>query len=257
MVKFRHVHFKGEVIWDEREIMHESFQKNNLEALSTFLIKDENDVKFLRRSPSLHRLKCKFSSGYNQSKPYYYPTLNFLDHLESLSILFGARSIISNLISLPLNLRKLTLTYFKLNSKEMKMIGELPKLEVLKLESDIIEDYEWNPNEDEFQQLRFFKLHYSRIQLNVSSDHFPRLEQLVLRCYHTAIPSSLGDIPTLLKIKVQWCTKEVEESASKILEEQQENGNELLKDTVSGSNKLRGVMVLLETPILMNLIGLY
>ncbi|KAL2453686.1 putative disease resistance RPP13-like protein 3 [Abeliophyllum distichum] len=90
---------------------------------------------------------------------------------------------------------KLTLTDFKLNSEEMKMIGELPKLEVLKLESAVIEDNQWNPNE-------------------------------VLTRFDTAIPSSVGDIPTLVKIKVKWCTKQVEESALKILEEQTD---ELLK----------------------------
>ncbi|KAL2454412.1 NB-ARC domain-containing protein [Abeliophyllum distichum] len=227
MVKLRHVHFGGEVDSYKREIMHESFQINNLEAFSYFLIKYENDLKFLRSSPFLHRLKCILSSEWNPSKPYYYPTLNFLNHLESLSILFRASSIISNLISLPLSLRKLTLTDFKLNSKEMKMIGELPKLEVLKLESAVIEDNQWNPKEGEFQQLRFLKLYRILLEeLNVASDNFPRLEQLVLRGFETAIPSSVGDIPTLVKIEVKWCTKQVEESALKILEEQTD---ELLK----------------------------
>ncbi|KAL2532956.1 Disease resistance protein RPP13 [Abeliophyllum distichum] len=229
MVMLRHVHFEGVVDWREREIMDESFQINNLEAFSTLLIKDENDMKILRYSPFLNRLKCKLASVGNSSAPYYYPTLNFLNHLESLSILFEAFGIISNLISLPLNLRKLTLTNFKLNSKEMKMIGELPKLEVLKLESSRIEDYKWNPNEDEFQQLRFLKLYNMRVELNVSSDDFPRLEQLVLTRFDTAIPSSLGYIPTLVKIEIKWCAKEVEESASEIQEEQKEYGNELLQ----------------------------
>ncbi|KAL2533011.1 Disease resistance protein RPP13 [Abeliophyllum distichum] len=237
MVKLRHVHFKGEVLWDEREIMYESFQKNNLEALSTFLIEDENDLKFLRCSPFLRRLKCKFSSNYNPSKPYSYPILNFLNHLESLSIFFMANGHLSNLISLPLNLKKLTLTYFNLNSKEMKIIGELPKLEVLKLESCSIEDYQWNPNEDEFQQLRFLKLVSTWVELNVSSDHFPRLEQLVLTESDTLIPSNLGDIPTLMKIEVKWCKKQVEEAALKILEEQQDNGNELLNVTIISSGR--------------------
>ncbi|KAL2487168.1 putative disease resistance protein [Abeliophyllum distichum] len=133
-----------------------------------------------------------------------------------------SRFIFSNM-----KLVKLTLTDFKLNSKEMKMIGELPKLEVLKLESSVIEDDQWNPNEGEFQQLRFLKLYRILLEeLNVSSDNFPRLEQLVLRRFDTAIPSSVGDIPTLVKIKVKWCTKQVEESALKILEEQTD---ELLK----------------------------
>ncbi|KAL2455160.1 putative late blight resistance protein-like protein R1B-16 [Forsythia ovata] len=235
MVKLRYVHFEGEVNWYKRETIHGSFQNTNLEALSTFIIADENDMKFLRCSPFLRRLKCLLASELNPSKPYYYPTLNFLNHLESLSIIFSACGIISNLISLPLTLRKLTLTYFKLNSKEMKMIGELPKLEVLKLESSGIEDYEWNPNEDEFQQLRFLKLGYMGVQLNVSSDHFPRLEQLVLTQFRTSIPSSLGYIPTLVKIEVRWCEKQVEESASEIQEEQKEYGNELLKVIIISS----------------------
>ncbi|KAL2553429.1 putative late blight resistance protein-like protein R1B-16 [Forsythia ovata] len=237
MVKLRHVHFEGEVNWYEREIINESFQKNNLEVLSTFLVEDENDMKFLRCSPFLHRLKCKLSSGYNTSKPYYYPTLDFLKHLESLSILFRAHGVLSNVISLPLTLRNLTLTSFQLNSNEMKMIGELPKLEVLKLKSAVIEDYKWNPNEDEFQQLRFLKLDYMGVQLNVSSDHFSRLGQLVLTRFMTAIPSSLGDIPTLVKIEVRWCEKQVEKSASKIQEEQKEYGNELLKVMIISSGR--------------------
>ncbi|KAL2532988.1 NB-ARC domain-containing protein [Abeliophyllum distichum] len=201
--------------------MHENFQLNNLEAFSYFLIKYENDLKFLRSSPFLHRLKCILSSEFNPSELYYYPTSNFFNHLESLSILFRASGIISNLMSLPLTLRKLTLTDFKLNSKEMKMIGELPKLEVLKLESVVIEDNQWNPNEGEFQQLRFLKLdNFLLVELNVSSDNFPILEQLVLRRFEIAIPSSVGDIPTLVKIEVKWCTKQVEECALKILEEQ-------------------------------------
>ncbi|KAL2479139.1 putative late blight resistance protein-like protein R1A-3 [Forsythia ovata] len=185
----------------------------------------------------LLRLKCKFSSEYNPSKPYYYPTLDFLKHLESLSILFRAHGVLSNVITLPLTLRNLTLTAFKLNSNEMKMIGELPKLEVLKLESSGIEDYKWNPNEDEFQQLRFLKLDFMGVQLNVSSYHFSRLEQLVLTRFMTAIPSSLGDIPTLVKIEVRWCEKQVEESASKIQEEQKEYGNELLKVIIISSGR--------------------
>ncbi|KAL2553409.1 putative late blight resistance protein-like protein R1B-14 [Forsythia ovata] len=238
MEKLRHVHFGGDTNWYERRIINESFQKNNLEVLSTFLIEDENDMKFLRCSPFLHRLKCKFPSAYNPSKAYYYPTLDFLKHLESLSILSRAHAcVLSNEISLPLTLRNLTLTSFRLNSNEMKIIGELPKLEVLKLESAGIEDYKWNPNEDEFQQLRFLKLDYMGVRLNVSSDHFPRLEQLVLTRFRTAIPSSLGDIPTLVKIEVIWCEKQVEESASKIKEEQKENGNELLKVIIISSGR--------------------
>ncbi|KAL2533024.1 putative disease resistance protein [Abeliophyllum distichum] len=131
----------------------------------------------------------------------------------------------------------LTLTAFNLNSNEMKMIGKLPKLEVLKLESSRIEDYKWNPNEDEFQQLRFLKLDFMGVQLNFSSDHFSRLEQLVLTRFRTAIPSSLGDIPSLVKIEVRWCEKQVEESASKIQKEQKEYGNELLKVIIISSGR--------------------
>ncbi|KAL2552900.1 Disease resistance protein RPP13 [Forsythia ovata] len=239
MVKLRRVHFEGKLSWREREIVGESFQINNLEAFSSFIIKDENDMKILRCSPFLRRLKCKLSSVGNPSNnPYFYPTLNFLNHLESLSMLSEIYGIISNLISLPLTLKRLTLTDFRLNSKEMEMIRELPELEVLKLENCTIEDYQWNPNEGEFKQLRFLKIdRMKRVELNVSSDHFPRLEQLVLTRFETAIPSSLGDIPTLVKIEVKWCNKQVEESALRILEEQKDNGNEWLKVIIISSER--------------------
>ncbi|KAL2533021.1 NB-ARC domain-containing protein [Abeliophyllum distichum] len=211
-----------------------------------------------------HRLSILSSSITPFSRPFGLHVRSLLGYLpEPSRFIFSNMELVKTqmqicICCLPLNLRKLTLTKLKLNSNEMKMIGELQKLEVLKLESASIEDNEWNPNEGEFQQLRFLKLRNMGVVLKVSSDHFPRLEQLVLTRFRTAIPSSLGDIPTLVKIEVKWCTNEVEESALKILEEQQDNGNELLKVKIVGLNKLRTLMVKAASvllPIFMNLIG--
>ncbi|KAL2553369.1 putative late blight resistance protein-like protein R1A-3 [Forsythia ovata] len=63
--------------------------------------------------------------------------------LASLNISFDPSYVSEDaspdLTSLPLNLRKLTLRNFDLSWKQMKIIGELPKLEVLKLRDVTIE----------------------------------------------------------------------------------------------------------------------
>ncbi|KAL2532974.1 NB-ARC domain-containing protein [Abeliophyllum distichum] len=163
------------------------------------------------------------------------------NQLESLNISFDPSYVLDDaspdFTSLPLNLRKLTLRNFDLSWKKLKIIGELPRLEVLKLRDVTIEGKQWDASEEEFQELRFLELDGVQIEhWNASSDHFPKLEQLVLRsCQHLEIPSDLGFIPCLLKIEVHGCIKSVEESALQILEEQRDNGNEELKVIISHS----------------------
>lgn len=74
-------------------------------------------------------------------------------------------------------------------------------------------------------------------QWNVeSSQHFPRLEQLVLRsCYkREEIPSEIGEITTLQLIEVRGrCQESMVESARRIRQEQRDMGNDELRIDVS------------------------
>ncbi|KAL2551427.1 putative late blight resistance protein-like protein R1B-23 [Forsythia ovata] len=119
-----------------------------------------------------------------------------------------------------------------MSPEQMDIIGKLEYLEVLKLQTVDFEGNQWDTSEGGFPQHKFLKL--SEVQIeewNTSSDHFPRLQRLVLQTCGglKMIPPILGDIPTLQMIKVYKCAKAIEDSAKKIQEEQQDNGNEELK----------------------------
>ncbi|KAG8365134.1 hypothetical protein BUALT_Bualt18G0072800 [Buddleja alternifolia] len=119
----------------------------------------------------------------------------------------------------------------------MSIIGELPGLTVRKLGYLAFVGARWDTRYGEFQQLRFLKLkRLSFVQWNVSSsDHFPKLNQLVLHACNNLkeMPSQIGEIPTLQMIEVKWCKKSVAKSALQIQEEQRDIGNEDLRVVIS------------------------
>ncbi|KAL2532914.1 NB-ARC domain-containing protein [Abeliophyllum distichum] len=148
MVKLRHVHFRGGAqfskSWSMRATKDEIFHGSNLQKVSSISIYDESEEKILTYSPSLRRLKCRVVVFWNSSENNYrYLAFNFLNQLESLSVSFRRSYVIEDcspdLTNLPLNLRRLTLRNFNLSWKQMKIIGELPKLEVLKLRNGTTE----------------------------------------------------------------------------------------------------------------------
>ncbi|KAG8367807.1 hypothetical protein BUALT_Bualt16G0111100 [Buddleja alternifolia] len=94
----------------------------------------------------------------------------------------------------------------------------------------------WETRDGEFQQLRFLKLsgldNFCKWdEVSFSSEHFPKLQQLVLHwCRNLKeIPCAMGEIETLQLIEVEWCQKSVGESATQIIEEQRDMGNEELR----------------------------
>ncbi|KAI3462442.1 hypothetical protein Pfo_019105 [Paulownia fortunei] len=202
----------------------EGSQMNNLQTISSVCIFYEHNEKILKCSSFLRKLKCNFLR---------YPVLDFFTQLETLNVTFqGKVSMVCPPISFPLNLKKLTLSDFNLRLQEVSIIGRLPKLEVLKLRNVAFEGNRWDTKEGEFEKLRFLKL--DRLQIAewfASSDHFPRLQRLVLRkCENLEeIPCSVGNISTLQMIEVELCGESVVESAEKIQEEQRDMGNEELK----------------------------
>ncbi|KAL2551464.1 Disease resistance protein RPP13 [Forsythia ovata] len=230
MLSLRHMQFNGGAYFSEscrrKATNDESFQiDNNLQSISVLSISDEIDEKILRCSPNLQRLKGRVGSSLNYS-------FNFLNQLESLKAAYS----LSSLISLPLNLKQLTLVNSHISLEQMEIIGKLKYLEVLKLEYVSFEGIQWDTSEGEFPQLKFLKLDQVQIaEWNTSRDHFPRLERLVLQSCKLLkmIPPSLGDISTLQMIEVYGCTEAIIKSAKKIQEEQEEKGNEELQVIIS------------------------
>lgn len=217
-----------------RATKDESFQIYNLQHISLLSIRDSKDKEILRCSPNLRRLKCQVEVFQDPCLPYLpFLSFEFLNQLESFSLKFcgpKGRDFDPNWISLPLNLKKLTLSNTSLSTEQVSVIGRLQNLEVLKLQYGFLDAKQWDTREDEFQQLKFLELNGEKIeQWNASSDHLPRLQRLVLKnCHHLEmIPFCLGDIPTLQMIEVHSCNISTVKCTMLIYEEQREMGNEL------------------------------
>ncbi|KAK6151108.1 hypothetical protein DH2020_016040 [Rehmannia glutinosa] len=214
---------------------------NNIEFLSNYFISDVKDEEMLKCTPYLRKLKCYFPEPLRTgTSEYRYPDLCFLTQLESLKLTTHHRILIGVKIAeinFPSNIKKLTLNCLRLPWEETWKIGRLPNLEVLKLGSSAFVGKTWETRDGEFQKLRFLKLHGpSFTDWITSSEHFPRLQSLVLKFCEdmVEIPSCLGYIPTLQTIQVYMCHKRVVESAEHIQEEQRDNGNEELKFIITG-----------------------
>ena len=136
-------------------------------------------------------------------------------------------------MSFPDSLKKLTLQCTYLHWKDMKTkIGSLPHLQVLKLRQGSFIGSEWETLEDQFLNLKFLLIERLDLECWITeSVHFPCLEHLHLRYVERLreIPSCIGDIPTLHSIKLLCCSNSVVDSARKIIEEQEELGNEDLQ----------------------------
>ncbi|XP_022886708.1 putative late blight resistance protein homolog R1B-14 isoform X1 [Olea europaea var. sylvestris] len=241
MLSLRRMHFTGGAYFcassRQQAIKDERFQlSNNLQSISVIRIFDEADEKILRCLHNLRRLKGAVGSSLNYS-------FDFLKQLESLRLQSEYGVLSSSLIILPLNLKQLTLVNVHVSPKQMETIGLLEYLEVLKLQHVAFEGEQWDTSEGEFPQLKFLKLYDVQLaEWNASGDNFPTLQRLVLqKCNNlkNGIPPNFGDILTLQMIEVDRCTKAVEVSAKKILEEQLDIGNEEFKVIISGPKSER------------------
>ncbi|KAH6778848.1 hypothetical protein C2S52_010085 [Perilla frutescens var. hirtella] len=163
--------------------------------------------------------------------------LNNLLHLHKLEKLnvyvppyLWSKSDVSENIAFPMSLRKLTLTGCRFPWEDMRIIGSLPNLEVLKLKRGACHGTIWETTEGEFCQLKVLLIENTDLrQWITESSHFPQLERLTLyECNDLEeIPTDIGEIPTLQVIEVDVRNLSVVQSAKGIQEEQQSFGNDL------------------------------
>uniref|UniRef100_M1B376 Disease resistance protein Gpa2 n=1 Tax=Solanum tuberosum TaxID=4113 RepID=M1B376_SOLTU len=126
----------------------------------------------------------------------------------------------------PKNLKKLAFTGTRLHWEDLEILGKLPKLEALKLGYDACIGTDWEVGEEGFPHLKFLQLkHLYLHNWGASSDHFPRLERLVInRCWSMySIPQDFVDITTLQLIHISDSAKSVGNSAKKIQQEIEDN----------------------------------
>nr|GLL36164.1 putative late blight resistance protein homolog R1B-17 isoform X3 [Ipomoea trifida] len=189
------------------------------------------------RIPNLKKLGI--DGRYDKNNLDWFYNFVHLRQLEELSIIQWCNlgripcSGISWATSFLPNLKRLKFIDTNLAWSDMRLIGMLPNLEVLKLKRAIAREHTmWEPSEEGFRQLKRLVIEDRFLQhWNAVGDHFPVLECLELRaCYQLKeIPSGFVDITTLVLIQLNWCRDTVLASAKLIQEEQYNNyGNALL-----------------------------
>ncbi|XP_027166582.1 putative late blight resistance protein homolog R1A-3 [Coffea eugenioides] len=224
IISLRHLHVSVHVAFDsdDEKLGDSSVLENLVNFSCPSLSCGEDAERIIRRLPNLRKLNCIFyespdsSTNCNQ-----FPRLKCLTHLESLKIFYYGSPLNNGEFNLPLNLKKLTLSNFRLPWSHISTIGRLPNLEVLKLLSGAFEGKIWDV-EEEFQNLMFLSLDSLNIaQWNASCGDFSKLERLVVQnCKDLEeIPEDFANIYTLEMIEVHWCGESVEKSAIKIGEE--------------------------------------
>ncbi|KAJ9549683.1 hypothetical protein OSB04_022226 [Centaurea solstitialis] len=159
----------------------------------------------LERAPNLRKLGCLVS---RQNGGFvFFPPLDFLVHLEKLKI------------------------WIDIN------YHPLPNLEILKILCAAFQGPRWDTNDGEFRKLKCLKIQSPELEeLNTDSDHFPRLERLIMNdCRRLKeIPMCFGDIPTMGSIELKRPRRSAAESARRIFEEQKSLGNDGLKIIIDG-----------------------
>ncbi|XP_031132382.1 putative late blight resistance protein homolog R1B-13 [Ipomoea triloba] len=186
------------------------------------------------RIPNVKKLGIE--GGYDEGPDCFY-NLVHLGQLEALSIRRWYRlehipcSGIPWATSFLPNLKKLKFFDTRLPWSDMKLIGMLPNLEVLKL-IDACQDREWETSEEGFRRLKWLVIQSRYLEYwNAEGDHFPVLECLELRkCTELQeIPSGFVDITTLALIELNYCHDSLLTSAKWIQDEKLNNyGNSIL-----------------------------
>nr|GME13265.1 putative late blight resistance protein homolog R1B-16 isoform X1 [Ipomoea batatas] len=128
-------------------------------------------------------------------------------------------------------LKKLSFIRTSLPWSDVRLIGMLPNLEVLRLINACV-CAKWEPSDGGFHRLKRLVIKITSLQYwNAVGDHFPVLECLELsNCYWLEeIPRGFADITTLALIQLSKCRDSLVASAKWIQEEQNNNyGNDVL-----------------------------
>lgn len=232
----RHLYIKS----GEKENLIEDVSSDRvLENLQTIsgVCPSTSCVGILSRTPNLRKLGfhgCLVSPlGVLE-----FPNICSLTCLETLKLsntkMYHSTVKSCSLIMFPESLTRLTLSDTALNWNEIRTIGLLPNLDVLKLNVNACIGEIWGTSDMGlgFRKLKLLKLQdLDLVKWEASSGDFPRLQRLVVRgCSRLEeIPACIGEILTLELIEVSWCNESTAQSARRIQKEQERNGNDFLK----------------------------
>ncbi|XP_019189572.1 PREDICTED: putative late blight resistance protein homolog R1B-17 isoform X2 [Ipomoea nil] len=215
-------------IWESRQLRHlelgtcyavnpPSMVKENLQTLS-WVGPTHCRKEVYSSFPNMKKLKifCKEDSepshtGGSSSKRIILDKLGYLYGLESLtiSVCIGSFVTLPERCMFPLRLKKLRLSGSCVSGWDLKVIGRLKCLKVLKLENVFHEEV-WRVCEGEFDELNFLFLEDKILKrLEAVEYSFPLLERISLRFCNCLeeIPSSFGEIFCLKSIDLDRCSR--------------------------------------------------
>ncbi|XP_047969369.1 putative late blight resistance protein homolog R1A-3 [Salvia hispanica] len=163
-----------------------------------------------------------------------------LSKLESLSIRCrGGPHVEFENLKLPDSLSELNLDNCYMAWSGMAMMASLPHLQLLRFHWNAVVGPEWEFVDEKFCSLKHLIISncHNLIRWTVDKFNFPVLETLFLSCLRKLdeIPLDIGEVPTLEKISVVNCSESVKMSAMKILEEQENLGNQSLQVIIDGA----------------------
>ncbi|KAJ9552086.1 hypothetical protein OSB04_016131 [Centaurea solstitialis] len=228
MVNLRH-------LWSNTKLILPSIGKSmNLESISSVRLRNGLD-NIGRYFPNIKKLEYTLASGEER----HFEHLPYLENLKLSSehplrfITSKPQESLVNRIWFPTSMKKLTLARCGLPWSDMLVIHALPNLEVLKLIDNAFQGSQWDACEQQFRQLKFLRLEELNIEhWEAYSASFPCLRRLALwDCNNLkGVPLQIGDILTLELIETnKGIPSAVMESVKRILREQRDDGNTLLK----------------------------
>ncbi|KAL0354893.1 UNVERIFIED_CONTAM: putative late blight resistance proteinR1A-4 [Sesamum radiatum] len=235
MTQLRHLKFEKIVLpYPPRHSHSQTFcVLENLCTLSTL----ENfrlTKEVVKRVPNIRKLKIAYEN--TKLSDYYLENLACLSKLESLTLHISWKDTVPTRdFVFPHSLKKLSLRGCRLLWEDMRIVGSLPNLEILKLEKKAFIGQVWNPSEGEFARLKFLQIRWADLKYwRAESSHFLCLEHLVLDDVDLEeLPSGLAEIDTLRFIELNRCRQSVVDSVEQIREERGNLGYEDLQIQVS------------------------
>ncbi|XP_015160157.1 putative late blight resistance protein homolog R1A-3 [Solanum tuberosum] len=226
MSQLRHLSLDWNYLNGHESSKRSSWVLRNLECLSGWNPLSCTSSVF-RLLPNVKKLQiCGIQEDYIRRDKVNFHDLCCLDQLTELKFkirkmigraIYDTSFVLPPLVAFPKNLNKLAFTATRLHWEDLEILGKLPKLEALKLGYDACIGTDWVVGEEGFPNLKVLRLkHLYLHNWRASSDHFPRLERLVInRCWSMySIPDDFVDITTLQLIHISDCAKSVGNSAN-------------------------------------------
>ncbi|KAL0415448.1 UNVERIFIED_CONTAM: Disease resistance protein RPP13 [Sesamum latifolium] len=197
-------------VWEMTQLRHLKFGMIVLSDPLRNLIMFAEEVP--ERIPNIKKMKLAYANDRrlgSKLSSYGLQNLACLSKLESLTLDINWREEMSaGDFGFPHSLKKLTLSGCGLPWKDMRIVGSLPKLEILRLHRSAFVGRVWNPSEGEFARLKFLKISETDLTYwGAENTHFPSLEHLVLSYIDLKeLPMGLAEIHTLQLIEMEMCT---------------------------------------------------